>query len=618
MAEFIIGTTSLAMQLFQGCLQGFALLQDARNLNEDAGFLQCMLNLEQASLNLWATRSGLIEQRLDPRLNQNLIVDILRRIEKLLTDKEKLHVRYNLDLLDEPSTSPADETNHHFVLPRSVGLGLLHLEHEQKQQVRRPLFQKLPSLGKRLRWAAFDKNGFSRLVNDLSALIGGLHNLLDKFHQDELRNDVRLMHLKLIALTEQVGDLSTYQKAFPLIDGDSSVVASTARVKQLRIELDNEPENIDSLDDRLAFLKRSGPASGNGPPALHARSLQLTDHAHPAAHRRLQRPRSIGNYDGIPVFVEWKTYDAHDKVLSNVIFRRMQKLATLLHAPSGHHHPDFRILNCMGYFEDMLNNRYCFIFKLPQEAAIDEPRTLRSLLRSASILPSLSDRIKLALDIAHALLYLHGSGWIHKGIRSENLIFFPLAGRGPYPSGNETSNLCGPYLTGFEYSRPDALGEYSENSHWQFQGDQPYDKTFLFYKHPQLLHSSAHDDSSKPTGLQRWKSSYDIYSFGIILLEIAKWRTIDKIMSSTYKFELSETTPIEDFQRVRSKLLDEDSPASCMKDVEFRAGTIFANVVRCCLNGSMDIPGDSTATGNSTTLELFFRNVVVELEKCRI
>lgn len=66
--------------------------------------------------------------------------------------------------------------------------------------------------------------------------------------------------------------------------------------------------------------------------------------------------------------------------------------------------------------------------------------------------PSLTERIALAHRISVSVLYLHAVNWLHKGLRSDSIVFFPAA-------GSTTTEICHPVLSGFEYSRPDKEGE---------------------------------------------------------------------------------------------------------------------------------------------------------------
>ena len=95
-----LGAVSLAFQLFAGCIKGFVLLSTAQNLGKDSSTLICMLNLQEIQLTDWARRAGLLSgtYELDRRLNAVVVQAVLKELESLLVDTEKLKSRYKLGL----------------------------------------------------------------------------------------------------------------------------------------------------------------------------------------------------------------------------------------------------------------------------------------------------------------------------------------------------------------------------------------------------------------------------------------------------------------------------------------------------------------------------------------
>ena len=68
-------------------------------------------------------------------------------------------------------------------------------------------------------------------------------------------------------------------------------------------------------------------------------------------------------------------------------------------------------------------------------------------------LPTLEDRYHAAHRLSLSLAILHTAEWLHKSIRSHNVLFPKQQGRVVWSR---------PYLVGFEFSRPDKPGELSE------------------------------------------------------------------------------------------------------------------------------------------------------------
>jgi serine/threonine protein kinase len=116
-----------------------------------------------------------------------------------------------------------------------------------------------------------------------------------------------------------------------------------------------------------------------------------------------------------------------------------------------------------------------------------------------SQLPLLTERFKLANNLAGSISELHKIGWVHKAISSSNVAFF-------YESQAALlSGLQKPYIIGFRHSRPQE----------SFTEGPTSDDREMGYEHP---------DYSRIN--QRFSLKYDYYSLGLVLLEIGLWKTL--------------------------------------------------------------------------------------------
>lgn len=79
--------------------------------------------------------------------------------------------------------------------------------------------------------------------------------------------------------------------------------------------------------------------------------------------------------------------------------------------------------------------------------------------RASAPNPNLGDRFRLALKLSEFCLHIHSCGWLHKGLRPENILFFS--------DSDNASELSGtierPYVVGFEYSRKEGAREITES-----------------------------------------------------------------------------------------------------------------------------------------------------------
>lgn len=142
-----------------------------------------------------------------------------------------------------------------------------------------------------------------------------------------------------------------------------------------------------------------------------------------------RKERTIGVWTGGQkrhVYVEWKSITSEKSMeRRDIIYDRVQNLADVLSSAAG--------LNVLPFLAIIQPNddQWGFVYELPKPTQIESttqemPNTLRDLLGLGdNFAPSLSDRVRLALQLAESLLNFHSIGWLHKNVRSENVMFFP-------------------------------------------------------------------------------------------------------------------------------------------------------------------------------------------------
>jgi hypothetical protein len=191
------------------------------------------------------------------------------------------------------------------------------------------------------------------------------------------------------------------------------------------------------------------------------------------------------------VIVEYKSYE-QDRTgsINEIVSRRILQLVALLHEAKDNH---FRVLR-FNFFDDTPQKRIGFAFELPTSlmAVNLVPTSLTIKLASKKDKPSLGVRVKLAHALAESLGLLHSVGWVHKSLRSENILFFPNPG--PQKIGNADSDkststakpeiesandldvlLERPRILGFDYSRLES----------DFSSGRPdYEIKRNIYRHP--------------------------------------------------------------------------------------------------------------------------------------
>ncbi|KAI9770786.1 MAG: hypothetical protein M1840_003036 [Geoglossum simile] len=178
------------------------------------------------------------------------------------------------------------------------------------------------------------------------------------------------------------------------------------------------------------------------------------------------------------------------------------------------------MIRCRGFIPVPDANRYELLFPLPPTPA--RPRTLRELLlspeNSAGVRFSLNSRIKLARRLATAVLFTHTAKLVHKNIRPENIIILETdSTSAPDRSDGERALEIGDsFLMGFDFAR-------KEDEASARVGDNEWYRNI--YRHPQR--QGVHPEVD-------FNMLHDIYSLGVVLLEIALWRSFILVEKDTY------------------------------------------------------------------------------------
>ncbi|KAF1998700.1 hypothetical protein P154DRAFT_242878 [Amniculicola lignicola CBS 123094] len=212
-----------------------------------------------------------------------------------------------------------------------------------------------------------------------------------------------------------------------------------------------------------------------------------------------------------PVVVEWCTYNEMtvQRVSKIDLQLKIEGQVHMLQDATGR--PQFRHLNCIGYYEDPAATRFGVVYHCPSDPATGAATTLTTLhqMLKGQYAPALEDRFALASLLAESLFSFLAAGWLHKTINSLNILFFSnLNG-----SSSPHFSLQKPYLSGFARSR------MVNNVNITSMGMTQFPETL--YCHPDVMGGERRvAANSHPL--------HDIYSFGTVLLEIGTWVRLEK------------------------------------------------------------------------------------------
>ncbi|KAF2847407.1 hypothetical protein T440DRAFT_403602 [Plenodomus tracheiphilus IPT5] len=251
-------------------------------------------------------------------------------------------------------------------------------------------------------------------------------------------------------------------------------------------------------------------------------------------------------------------------------------------------------LKCLGYFEDPKQPRFGLVFELPTsvysgpsdaQKPLDElrPVTLLSVLQtgskslhnSNSATPPLEDRFRLAYTLGVTFNKLHADEFVHKDVNSSNILVFRKSKRQSANSRALQYTLRSPVICSF-----DLFSEYDIEP----TTNTP---TLNIYRHP---------DDPKFTGVkdQQYNPQFDMYSLGLILLEVGLWQPLADLWKPKYT--------LHDFkQRIGDVYI---------RRLASKCGTAYMQVVRDCFWAA-----DSRIHDEQELAQLYNR-IILRLQRC--
>ncbi|EKD17152.1 uncharacterized protein L3040_005375 [Drepanopeziza brunnea f. sp. 'multigermtubi'] len=246
----------------------------------------------------------------------------------------------------------------------------------------------------------------------------------------------------------------------------------------------------------------------------------------------------------------------------------------------------------LGYCNDPGSQSWWMVYRWPFFSSMEMKRLnprkypiisdLKSLFGMAEYEPPLEVRFKLAHLISKSLGELFNSGWTHQSFASDNILLpsYPDV-RGPK---FEASIFPSPYLVGLELCQSPGTSRDAQSA---------------IYRHPECGGKSG----------SGWKMRYDIYSFGMVLYEIASWaplllnRQKRESFSANKRYWREEEVP-----ELRHRVF-----ATVENQMDFHMGSTFQKAVRWCLTMTDDENEEEWHCARD-----FQRHVVQPLERCAV
>lgn len=207
-------------------------------------------------------------------------------------------------------------------------------------------------------------------------------------------------------------------------------------------------------------------------------------------------------------------------------------------------------LSCVGYMDDPTNARSLILYRSPRSHpwASDPPSLHNVVAKGWASKMSLSQRFDLSRTLAASILDIHTSGSLHSNIMSKEIVMLPR-------KLNDAESS--PYLLGWGVDTPlrDSVAILEPN----------------LYRHQTQF------------GLRPLPSTteQDIYSLGVVLLEIGLWTTMStvfkKLLETSPRFGAREERAL--FKKVNRVILD----LAYSPDLRKEMGARYAKTVQLCL-----------------------------------
>ncbi|KAK3372271.1 prion-inhibition and propagation-domain-containing protein [Podospora didyma] len=639
---------------FEGASVAVKTFRKGLNYGKDAERLILGLEFERFRLQLWGENSGLtppggesaaLPDRLQPI--EQVLKGQLDEIERLVQNADELRTRYGLAQTEEPPTksdrmrSLVDRMQQSMqrmrvgsvdgAVDRAKGkqaeVNAAGNDDDDANPTSEFKVKRRTSTLNRIRWAVKDVDKFEGLVKTLARMITKLNELLTESQQRRAKEDSNRINMIVVG---------------------SAVDESSLDLIRAAVQSEPETSKLRAGVERKALAQQSSArissAVGSLPP------LSLSDFDLPDGFLTMRRFLATKKRPSNAVvdirpdyyLIERKDFDRNinpeDKEKLTI---RMQRLVMLLCKPKP---PGFVTPRAEGCIDDPSSSCWWMVLRFPVDPdfpqspdppIVTTPVSLLSLLQSKGTpKPPLEHRIALASAVCTTFSELYLSGWLHKSVRSDNILFrIPSPDSittGTYSHPPEASNMLTSFLVaGFEYSRQESEGATIDKA--KTSGNV----AVAMYRHPNYQGDAA----------EGYKMEHDIYSLGLVLVEIALWMPLASflggkpaamICSSCGKKRATATRAASGDSDGRSEgsgILAPDMKifhaphaaelkrrviARAYAELGFRVGTKYAAAVKFCLEMGDNYVVEAGSSRGSTEIPLhpaleFYNNVVVPL-----
>ncbi|KAK6189272.1 hypothetical protein LQW54_013431 [Pestalotiopsis sp. IQ-011] len=458
-AAAAVSFVAFAFQSFKGCVRTFEFFSTAQNIGFDGDLLRVGLEFEKYRLLQWAERSGVDGA---PRVTLN----------------------WPLALTEETIAAAGSDINEHEESKPAVSKLIARLKPNVYTRAGK-VIQSSNSPIKRLRWAIRDKDKLTRFLGEVTELVNKLEHLLERSEADADAAEYNKLLRDVLSLTSTAAEAGQIKEITGNGTGgpwDQVSISAAAHLKQVRLAI-----GADRRDDELKPT-RASEQKGVQMPILEVlkRSLKPWDGQALTYHGA-----EFAVYRGKQVLLQWKVAEGtHWEKYRD----QMKCLTVLLMSLRD---PSFRSLQCLGYYPLEREGRHGIMYAMPDDDVQWDFQTMDDLITEIRLVP-LHRRLGIAKALSETILQLHTAGWMHKNLRSHNVIFLA-----PKASTLDVFLHSEPILIGYDYARPDtaeAAQALTQLPDTDLRAD--------LYRHPQ----------ARGAGREIFPKRFDMYGLGCVIL----------------------------------------------------------------------------------------------------
>ncbi|KAI1455182.1 prion-inhibition and propagation-domain-containing protein [Annulohypoxylon moriforme] len=603
---------SLILQFTDECVKGYKYFTEAVHMPESYRYLRVQIHVEQQRFLSFAMEGGLLydDGRISATLqvNQKVLRDVLAEMKSLFHQFEERSQKY-LKSIGKDDVDWTDKGEPRTNLMELLSLAPMVPTNESAEDTQRSsLSRGIHKIGdratvsarklrtifaepRRFIWASVDKEEFQALIGRLEYLNSFLIGLLSTSQAKSLENLVQLNYLELLQLRDDVKSLDSLIRALDRYPAGHQEIGETSSLtprenvfsetilKERQADADKRQYLRNLAKLKVRHIEIDQPQRPNTPRSFRISTATLLDYSafefseddvNSLDDGNQQKRRWVGNWEYRRVWVEWvEQACSQGPGVQSLQEDRVILLTRLLNESMS---PEFRTPQCLGYIRfprEKEETKFGIVYGPPLKSEQDSLTTLRQALDHRPK-PSINSRLALCSALVNCLFSFHSVDWLHKGLRSDNVLFFS--------KDVAQLNLNMPYITGYDLSRPSEAPEMTE--------EPPFNPWSDIYRHPAAQFGGARNF---------YRRSYDMYSLGIVLLEIALWKPIENIL----RIEDLRTIKTDKLRGIRKALLglhDEGgetidnvlTPGSSgyLTEVARKWGDSYRDIVEVCLRAN--------------------------------